>query len=130
MQGDRGRRAGVGAIASGTKTASSPRPSSGKKGVGMLFTSGEFIFVFLPLVLVSFFLVARFLGHRAAAFWLVVASLVFYGDWRWLLVAAIATNLAVLAYFKYANFFVRSVSAVSGMPLGTFDILLPLGISF
>ncbi len=129
----------------------------------MLFTSGEFIFVFLPLVLVSFFLVARFLGHRAAAFWLVIASLVFYGDWRWqhvpllvasvvanylfgygilraravgspmarrLLVVAIAANLAVLAYFKYANFLVRSVSAVSGLPLGTFDILLPLGISF
>jgi alginate O-acetyltransferase complex protein AlgI len=129
----------------------------------MLFTSGEFIFVFLPLVLVSFFLMARFLGHRAAAFWLVVASLVFYGEWRWqhvpllvasvlanylfgygilraravskpvawrLLVTAVAANLALLAYFKYANFFVRSVSAVSGAHLGTFDILLPLGISF
>jgi alginate O-acetyltransferase complex protein AlgI len=129
----------------------------------MLFTSGEFIFVFLPLVLVAFFLVARLLGPRAAAFWLVVASLAFYGDWRWqhvpllvasvvanylfgygilraraagspvarrLLVTAIAANLAVLGYFKYANFFVRSVSAVSGAHLGTFDILLPLGISF
>ncbi|HEY6921874.1 MAG TPA: MBOAT family O-acyltransferase [Steroidobacteraceae bacterium] len=129
----------------------------------MLFTSGEFIFVFLPLVLASFFLVARFLGHRAAAFWLVVASLAFYGEWRWqhvpllvasvvanyffgygilraraagsptarrLLVVAIAANLALLAYFKYANFFLQSVSAVSGAHLGTFDILLPLGISF
>src|SRR6185437_15008920 len=38
--------------------------------------------------------------------------------------------LAVLAYFKYANFFVRSVSAVAGAQLGTFDILLPLAISF
>jgi len=42
------------------------------------------------------------LGHRAAAFWLVVASLAFYGEWRWqhvpLLVASVIANYLEDAY--------------------------------
>jgi alginate O-acetyltransferase complex protein AlgI len=48
----------------------------------MLFTSGIFLFLFLPATLVGFFLIARFVSHRAAAAWLVFASLVFYGYWH------------------------------------------------
>jgi D-alanyl-lipoteichoic acid acyltransferase DltB (MBOAT superfamily) len=49
---------------------------------------------------------------------------------RPLLVGAVLANLAVLGYFKYANFFVDTVSSLADTPLGTIDILLPLGISF
>jgi alginate O-acetyltransferase complex protein AlgI len=62
----------------------------------MLFTSGEFLFVFLPVTLSVFFATARLLGKGAAAFWLALASLAFYGYWRTehvlLLVASIAFN--------------------------------------
>jgi D-alanyl-lipoteichoic acid acyltransferase DltB (MBOAT superfamily) len=62
----------------------------------MLFTSGEFLFVFLPVTLIVFFLVARIAGARPAAWWLVLASFAFYGYWRvehtLLLLTSIAFN--------------------------------------
>jgi alginate O-acetyltransferase complex protein AlgI len=42
----------------------------------------------------------------------------------------VASNLALLGYFKYANFFVHSVNAVLGSHWDCGRILLPLGISF
>ncbi|BBJ00618.1 alginate O-acetylation protein [Ferrigenium kumadai] len=47
-----------------------------------------------------------------------------------LLIVAIASNLALLAYYKYANFFVGSVNDVAGTSWGLGEIMLPLGISF
>lgn len=47
-----------------------------------------------------------------------------------LLVFGIAANLFVLAVFKYTNFFISTVNAVSGSSLPLTDIILPLGISF
>ena len=129
----------------------------------MLFTSGEFLFVFLPITLLVFFAVARFAGRAAAAAWLAVASLIFYGYWRiehtvllvlsiafnygfgeWilrarpaasrparvLLVVAVAVNLAALAYFKYADFFLRTAAELSGADVPLLGVVLPLGISF
>uniref|UniRef100_UPI001F270E92 MBOAT family O-acyltransferase n=1 Tax=Ferriphaselus sp. R-1 TaxID=1485544 RepID=UPI001F270E92 len=49
---------------------------------------------------------------------------------RHLLVFAIAADLALLAYFKYANFFLDSLNAVAGSKLSLGEIILPLGISF
>lgn len=49
---------------------------------------------------------------------------------RILLAAAITANLSLLAYFKYANFFIESFNAVSGKSMSLQDIVLPLGISF
>lgn len=61
----------------------------------MLFNSYGFIFVFLPIVAVAFFCIAR-ASHRLAALWLGSASLVFYGYWNpqyvLLLLASIAFN--------------------------------------
>jgi len=129
----------------------------------MLFHSAGFIFVFLPTVLVGFFLIGR-IHHKAAALWLVGASLFFYGWWnpayiallvgsvtfnytvgrllgratarqssaaarRWLF-AGIAGDLALLGYYKYANFFVDSADAVAGTHWLIPQIALPLGISF
>ena len=47
-----------------------------------------------------------------------------------LLVAAIAANLALLGYYKYANFFIGSVNTVAGTSWSLGEIILPLGISF
>lgn len=126
----------------------------------MLFNSYEFLFVFLPISLAGFFVLAR-IGTRFAAAWLGLASLGFYGFWNpkfvALLLASIATNfafgvligrqramrdakplltiavcanLALLFYFKYANFFLDNVNTLSGWELNIGTVVLPLGISF
>lgn len=46
------------------------------------------------------------------------------------LVCALTANLLLLAYYKYANFFVASVNTVSGSTWQIANIMLPLGISF
>lgn len=129
----------------------------------MLFTSGEFLFVFLPITLLVFFAVARLVGPMAAASWLALASLAFYGYWRiehtlllvvsiafnyymgerilrarqggdasarTLLIVAVAANLAALAYFKYADFFLRTTVDLTGADIPLLGVVLPLGISF
>jgi D-alanyl-lipoteichoic acid acyltransferase DltB (MBOAT superfamily) len=49
---------------------------------------------------------------------------------NWLLAGSIAADLALLGYYKYANFFVRAVNDLAGVRLGLEEIVLPLGISF
>jgi len=49
---------------------------------------------------------------------------------RPLLVFAITANLCLLAYYKYANFFVSNFNAATGAGLSLGEIILPLGISF
>ncbi len=143
----------------------------------MLFNSYAFIFLYLPVVLLGFFQLAR-IRHTYAAAWLALASLFFYGYWNpayiglllgsivcnyafgmWiaksrmqdagcriqgqgsrnktqgasskqLLIVAITANLALLAYYKYANFFMGSVNSIAGTQWTLGEIILPLGISF
>ncbi len=129
----------------------------------MLFNSYVFIFLFLPVTLAGFFLLAR-IRPRLAAAWLAAASLFFYGWWNplyvWLLaasivfnyafgaligravaegarrhaktllIAALTANLGVLAYYKYANFFLTGIGHLTGAGLSLGEIILPLGISF
>ncbi|MBH8552049.1 MBOAT family protein [Nostocaceae cyanobacterium CENA357] len=42
----------------------------------------------------------------------------------------ISVNVALLAYFKYANFFVKNLNLLAGTELTLGTIILPLGISF
>jgi alginate O-acetyltransferase complex protein AlgI len=46
------------------------------------------------------------------------------------LVFAIGVNLAVLGYYKYANFFLDSLHSATGMSVPLIEVVLPLGISF
>src|SRR5687768_16989651 len=46
------------------------------------------------------------------------------------LAAAVAANLAVLGYFKYANFALANLAALTGRAFEPWAIVLPLGISF
>ena len=92
--------------------------------------------------------------------WLLACSLFFYGWWsprhvvlllasivfnyaigvalgrtanphrRLLLTVGIAANLALLAFFKYADFLLQSISGLPGIDLEPLGVLLPIGISF
>jgi alginate O-acetyltransferase complex protein AlgI len=46
------------------------------------------------------------------------------------LVVSLVTNLGLLAYFKYTNFFIDNIAGLTGLPLRHLSILLPVGISF
>jgi len=48
---------------------------------------------------------------------------------RWL-AAGVGSNILLLAYFKYANFFLGSVAAIAGFAPRLVAIVLPFGISF
>ena len=53
------------------------------------------------------------------------------GRWsRWLLRWGVAVNLALIAYFKYANFFVDTARSLFGVPWQLEEVVLPLAISF
>lgn len=65
----------------------------------MLFNSADFIFAFLPVVLVGYFALARFHDGLLAKIWLTVGCLVFYG-WLnaslvWVICVSIAFNFAI-----------------------------------
>jgi D-alanyl-lipoteichoic acid acyltransferase DltB (MBOAT superfamily) len=65
----------------------------------MLFSSIDFVFLFLPIVLAGFFAAATVVGRKAAVVWLILASLFFYGWWNpvylILLIASIAFNYTI-----------------------------------
>jgi alginate O-acetyltransferase complex protein AlgI len=126
----------------------------------MLFNSYVFIFVFLPLTLAGFFMLGRIKPILAAAWltaaslvfygwWSPVyvgllALSIFFNyacgvmiaragtrkSKKRLLIFSVAGNLAVLGYFKYANFFAASIGHLTGASLSLGEIILPLGISF
>lgn len=47
----------------------------------------------------------------------------------WLIIGVVA-NLALLSYFKYANFFIDNLNAVLGQNWNIGKVILPIGISF
>ena len=124
----------------------------------LLFNSYVFILLYLPIVLLVYYGLSRFRRVRAATVWLVLASFFFYGYWdvryvpllfgsicwnycfgqqiettirkRLLLTIAISGNIALLAYFKYAGFFLETINAAFGFSYDIPHIILPLGISF
>ena len=126
----------------------------------VLFNSYEFILAYLPVTLAVTYLLARLAGPGPAQLWLIAASFYFYASWnlrylpllagsilfnyamaslmlrlpeerrRAYMLAAVAVDLGLLAYYKYTNFFVDSINAVGGSHFFVAQILLPLGISF
>jgi alginate O-acetyltransferase complex protein AlgI len=126
----------------------------------MLFNSYELIFGFLPVALMVFFLLARMNRKLAAAwlalaslffygYWspkyvpLLLASVSFNyfcgraiakhagtGSGRTMLSAAIAVDLVLLGFYKYADFFLTSVNGIAHTHLQLLRIALPIGISF
>jgi alginate O-acetyltransferase complex protein AlgI len=126
----------------------------------LLFNSVEFIFAFLPITLALFWVTLRLGNRPAAIWLLVaslffygwwsprhvvllLASIAFNycvgvalgrtrspGGRRLLLTFGVAADLGLLAFFKYADFLLSSVSWLPGIELAPLGILLPIGISF
>ena len=126
----------------------------------MLFNSFEFIFLFLPITVLTYYVLAKRLSVEVALVFLLFASLYFYGYWnpvylvlivasiivnfflgrrigiasttrkKTWLVAGIVLNLGLLGYYKYFNFFISNVNAVLDVGWNTEKIILPLAISF
>lgn len=124
----------------------------------MLFSSLEFLFFFLPVVLIGAFL----LKTKQANYFLMVASLFFYAwgepSFVWVmlgvilldylfargiaarqnagktgkmwLVLAVVTNIGILFVYKYCNFATRNLASVFGSAIPVTSIVLPIGISF
>ena len=126
----------------------------------MLFSSIPFLYYFLPIVLLSYYLVPKSLKNGV----LLAASLFFYGwgeiRYLFLMVALIiaafflaiflesskrrkkdgltkvflgfslAVNIFTLGYFKYTDFFISSFNQVTGLSLPLLRLALPIGISF
>ena len=121
----------------------------------MVFSSGVFLFVFLPVLLVIYYALK---GRTARNYILLFTSLLFYA-WgepvfifimlasiiaNWLLVLlmagsehkkfwlslAIMLDVALLGVFKYASFITANIAALTGYNAIRVNIALPIGISF
>lgn len=129
----------------------------------MLFNSIEFIYIFLPITIIGYYALAN-IEYRFSICWLALASIVFYAYLAFdslpilllsilfnycyaklfalrmnehrkiFLWTGILINLALLAYFKYANFFVSNVNdsilISSNIRMEELNVILPIGISF
>jgi alginate O-acetyltransferase complex protein AlgI len=126
----------------------------------MVFSSALFLIYFLPVFLIGYYL----LPQKLRNLWLLAASIFFYAwgapkfifivlgsilaDYylvkniaiagrkrkRWLIGISLAMNIGLLAYFKYANFFIENFNSLLNS-LGMHEvawtaIALPIGISF
>ncbi len=120
----------------------------------MLFSSLTFLFVFLPIVLISYYLVKPTLRNSVLLF----ASLFFYawGEPTYLIImlatiainyigarcieafsqkglalaGTIALDLAFLGYFKYYDFFIDNINKLFHSNIDFIHVALPIGISF
>lgn len=124
----------------------------------MLFSSVTFLYAFLPLTLLVYFLAPAFLrngvllaaslvfyafGEPVYVVLLLVSSV---SDFVWsllieryrscprlakgFLVCSLAVNLGLLGFFKYADFLIGSLNALTGLRLPLTGVPLPIGISF
>ena len=124
----------------------------------MVFSSLLFLFIFLPLFLITYYVVPK----KMRNFILFLASLVFYAwgepiyvsimifstvlDYsvgrviatyrehrlipKIALMVSMLGNLGMLGFFKYSNFFIDNINNVFGLSIDFLEIALPIGISF
>lgn len=123
----------------------------------MVFSNAVFLFVFMPIVLVGYYLIKG----KARNYWLLAVSLIFYGwnkpDFLWILLFSILVNylsalfvekaekkktkllmlwlgvginLLLLFYFKYLNFAISTIERFFNRTINFPEVILPIGISF
>lgn len=122
----------------------------------MVFSSFTFLFIFLPLVLLTYFL-AKKRQYRNIV--LLVFSLIFYawgepvyvllmllsiivnylialkiernkkGKNKWMIIDVIF-NLGIIGFFKYGNFVIQNINSIFHSNIGEMNLALPIGISF
>lgn len=123
----------------------------------MLFSSITFLYYFIPITLIIYFLVPR---KAKNLFLLIASLFFYaWGEPRYVIIMAISVtvnyflgigienyrgkalskillilslifSLGILGYFKYADFFLRSFSSITGISIPLLKIALPIGISF
>ncbi|MCR5301171.1 MAG: MBOAT family protein [Lachnospiraceae bacterium] len=124
----------------------------------MLFSSYTFIIIFLPLLIIAYYIIPEKLRNAL----LLAASLAFYA-WggpsyllvmlgsilinyvsglavdglserpsakRWAVILTVVLNLSLLGYYKYTDFFIENINWITGLDIPLRHIILPLGISF
>lgn len=124
----------------------------------MLFSSIPFLYWFLPCVVFLYFAAPRGLkntallltslffygwGELVYVLWMLLAIVMAYLSGllierfrstlrlaRIFLVLSVSFSLAMLGYFKYADFFIRNFNAVTGLSVPLLRMALPIGISF
>lgn len=121
----------------------------------MLFSSIPFLFYFLPCVLILYAVSPKKLKNPT----LLICSLVFYawGEPRLVglmlitvflgyvlglltekyrkykklfLTLSVVLSLGFLGYYKYVDFFIENINAVTGLSITLLNVALPIGISF
>ena len=126
----------------------------------MVFSSFAFLFVFLPAVLVCYFIVPRryrsarnlillafslgfyLYGEPKGIFVMLAVIALSYGTAlamerartgrgrRWALAAALAGMVGVLGYYKYTGFALQNINRLLGLELPIPSVIMPIGISF
>lgn len=125
----------------------------------MVFSSLTFLFFFLPMALFSYYISPRFLknsillvvsllfyawGEPVYIFLLLFSAIADYihglfiekyreqspTKAKLVLASSISINLAVLFFFKYANFLVDNINHFTSLQIAPMDLPLPIGISF
>lgn len=122
----------------------------------MVFSSFTFLFIFLPLVLLTYFLAKK---RQLRNIVLLVFSLIFYawgepvyvllmllsiivnyfialkierrkkGRKKWMIMDVIF-NLGIIGFFKYGNFIIQNINSIFHSNIGEMKLALPIGISF
>ena len=121
----------------------------------MVFSSGVFLFLFLPALLIVYYLVK---SRSVRNYLLLLASLAFYAwgepvfvlimlasifvNWfitlimsgashkKFWLTLAISLDVLLLGVFKYASFILENLAILAGHEIYRVNIALPIGISF
>ena len=123
----------------------------------MLFSSVPFLFYFLPIVLILYFLAPKraknsvlllsslvFYGWGEPRYLPVMLGSILQGyvfgrlierfrntrRARLFLVLSVLLSLGTLAYFKYADFMIANLNALTGLSVPLLRLTLPVGISF
>ena len=123
----------------------------------MLFSSIPFLYYFLPAVIAVYFLSPAFLkngvlllasllfygwGEPKYVFLMCFSILLFYfcglgmnacntnRGKKVYLALSVAVSLTILGIFKYADFFIGNINAVTGLSLPFLRLALPVGVSF
>lgn len=123
----------------------------------MVFSSIEFIYYFLPIVLGLYFIVPfkvknlvlllaslffYFYGEQKLILVMIFSSVSGYLHGLWIhearnhkyaslpLVSSLIVGLAPLIYFKYTNFFIINVNQIFDNALSKLNVVMPIGISF
>lgn len=122
----------------------------------MVFSSFTFLFIFLPLVLLTYFFAKK---RKYRNIILLIFSLIFYawgepiyvllmilsivvnyfialkidrlknGKKKWMIIDIIF-NLAIIGFFKYGNFVIQNINGIFNCNIAEIKLGLPIGISF